>query len=35
MHSFALGDPLDAQFIGHLVDDIILPLLTCECHRPA
>ena len=27
MHSFALGGPLDAQFIDHLVDDIILPLL--------
>jgi AcrR family transcriptional regulator len=28
MHSFARGGPLDAQFIDHLVDDIILPLLT-------
>ena len=27
MHSFALGGPLDAAFIDHLVDDIILPLL--------
>jgi len=27
MHSFARGGPLDAQFISHLVDDIILPLL--------
>jgi len=27
MHSFARGEPLDAQFIEHLVDDIILPLL--------
>jgi AcrR family transcriptional regulator len=28
MHSFARGDPLDAAFVDHLVDDIILPLLT-------
>lgn len=28
MHSFARGGPLDAQFIAHLVDDIIVPLLT-------
>jgi AcrR family transcriptional regulator len=28
MHSFALGGPLDAQFIDHIVDDIVLPLLT-------
>jgi AcrR family transcriptional regulator len=27
MHSFARGGPLDAAFIDHLVDDIILPLL--------
>jgi AcrR family transcriptional regulator len=27
MHSFALGGSLDAGFIDHLVDDIILPLL--------
>jgi AcrR family transcriptional regulator len=27
MHSFARGGPLDADFIDHLVDDIILPLL--------
>lgn len=27
MHSFARGGPLDAQFIEHIVDDIILPLL--------
>lgn len=31
MHSFVRGGPLDAQFIDHLVDDIILPLLTCRC----
>lgn len=28
MHGFALGRPLDDAFIEHLVDDIILPLLT-------
>jgi hypothetical protein len=28
MHCFAHGEPLDEQFITHLVDDIILPLLT-------
>ena len=28
MHSFVLGEPVDARFIGHLVDDIILPLLS-------
>jgi AcrR family transcriptional regulator len=28
MQSFARGGRLDAQFIEHLVDDIILPLLT-------
>jgi AcrR family transcriptional regulator len=28
MHRFAWGGPLDAAFIDHLVDDIILPLLT-------
>jgi AcrR family transcriptional regulator len=27
MRAFALGDPLDAAFVDHLVDDIILPLL--------
>jgi AcrR family transcriptional regulator len=27
MQSFARGGPLDAQFIEHVVDDIILPLL--------
>jgi AcrR family transcriptional regulator len=27
MQSFARGGPLDASFIDHLVDDIILPLL--------
>jgi AcrR family transcriptional regulator len=27
MHSFARGGPLDAAFVDHLVDDIILPLL--------
>lgn len=30
MHSFAHGGPLDMHFIDHLVDDIILPLLTCH-----
>lgn len=30
MHCFALGEPLDDAFIAHLVDDIILPLLTRE-----
>ena len=30
MHGFALGEPLDEAFIDHLVDDIILPLLTCR-----
>jgi len=28
MHCFALGEPLDEPYIVHLVDDIILPLLT-------
>jgi AcrR family transcriptional regulator len=28
MHSFVQGEPLDAVFIDHLVDDILLPLLT-------
>jgi AcrR family transcriptional regulator len=28
MHCFALGNSLDEPFIAHLVDDIILPLLT-------
>jgi AcrR family transcriptional regulator len=28
MHSFARGGPLDEEFIAHLVDDIIIPLLT-------
>jgi AcrR family transcriptional regulator len=28
MHRFALGEPLDEQFIAHLTDDIILPLLV-------
>jgi AcrR family transcriptional regulator len=28
MHSFAWGEPLDAKYIDHLVDDILLPLLT-------
>jgi AcrR family transcriptional regulator len=28
MRRFALGEPLDQAFIDHLVDDIILPLLT-------
>jgi AcrR family transcriptional regulator len=27
MRAFALGEPLDAAFVDHLVDDIILPLL--------
>jgi hypothetical protein len=27
MRAFALGEPLDAEFIDHLTDDIILPLL--------
>lgn len=30
MHCFAFGRPLDEPFIEHLVDDIILPLLTRE-----
>jgi AcrR family transcriptional regulator len=28
MHNVVLGEPVDARFIAHLVDDIILPLLT-------
>jgi hypothetical protein len=28
MRAFALGEPLDAAFVDHLVDDIILPLLS-------
>jgi AcrR family transcriptional regulator len=27
MRAFGMGDPLDAAFVDHLVDDIILPLL--------
>jgi hypothetical protein len=27
MHIFARGGPFDAQFIDHVVDDIIIPLL--------
>lgn len=27
MRAFAMGEPLDAAFVDHLVDDIILPLL--------
>lgn len=30
MRNFALGQPLDATFIEHLVDDIVLPLLVRE-----
>lgn len=30
MHHFALGESLDDGFVAHLVDDIILPLLTRE-----
>ncbi|MFK3978860.1 TetR/AcrR family transcriptional regulator [Micromonospora sp. NPDC050397] len=30
MRRFALGEPVDEAFIDHLVDDIILPLLTRE-----
>lgn len=30
MRRFALGEPLDEPFLDHLVDDIILPLLTRE-----
>ena len=30
MRRFALGEPLDQAFIDHLVDDIVLPLLTRE-----
>ena len=28
MRGFALGEPLDQAFIDHLVDDIVLPLIT-------
>lgn len=28
MHHFARGEPLDERFITHLVDDILLPLLS-------
>jgi AcrR family transcriptional regulator len=28
IHSFARGEPLDGRFIDHLIDDILLPLLT-------
>lgn len=31
MRAFALGEPLDKEFVDHLVDDIILPLLGA-CH---
>ncbi|WP_127503284.1 TetR/AcrR family transcriptional regulator [Actinoplanes solisilvae] len=30
MRRFALGEPLDEPFLDHLVDDIVLPLLTRE-----
>jgi len=30
MHRFAFGQPLDEQFLEHLTDDIIMPLLTRE-----
>jgi AcrR family transcriptional regulator len=30
MRAFALGEPLDAAFIDHLVDDIVLPLLEAR-----
>jgi AcrR family transcriptional regulator len=30
MRRFALGEPLDSEFIDHLVDDIILPLLAAR-----
>jgi len=30
MRLFALGEPLDQEFLDHLVDDIVLPLLTRE-----
>jgi AcrR family transcriptional regulator len=30
MHSFARGEPLDAAYIDHLIDDILLPLLKRE-----
>jgi AcrR family transcriptional regulator len=28
MHRFARGEPLDGPFIDHLVDDVLMPLLT-------
>jgi AcrR family transcriptional regulator len=28
MHRFARGEPLDATFIDHLVDEVLMPLLT-------
>lgn len=28
MHGFVRGEPLDQKYIAHLVDDIVLPLLT-------
>jgi AcrR family transcriptional regulator len=28
MHRFARGEPLDGPFINHLVDDVLMPLLT-------
>jgi AcrR family transcriptional regulator len=32
MHVFALGEPVDDAFVRHIVDDILLPLLTpCGC----
>ena len=32
MQCFARGEPLDERFISHLVDDILMPVLT---HRPS
>jgi AcrR family transcriptional regulator len=34
MHSFGRGESLDAPYIDHLIDDILLPLLTCEKAKP-
>jgi AcrR family transcriptional regulator len=34
MHVYALGEPMDDAFVQHLVDDIMLPLLTpCGCQQ--
>jgi AcrR family transcriptional regulator len=35
MHLLVLGLPGDEGFIGRLVDDVLIPVLTADHHRPA